>query len=251
MVGFRALWAQQLLLHGRSYTAFQPCDAATKREFRGVGVTSVLADLCLKKAVGHGCVEFFNFPNSNSLPLYKKLSWPVQKGIRRYMRVIDVGALIRGHDGLREKFVPNAKDAVQRDLDFSDCEYSPRQEYLSPRIDEKILDWRFNRHPRFSYQAARADAGELAVFRSGRRGQVREDEIVFINSRSGRALRKIVSVMASARSVDCISMIATNKLPMLAGFMPVPSSINFVRARTDAHVGKAHFDLQPLQIDVT
>jgi hypothetical protein len=205
----------------------------------------------MDQAVKRGGSAIFDFPNENSLPLYLKMNWTVQRGVRRFVRVANMLGLLRRLYDAREKFVPTPTDALRKTIDFGGFDYIPNPHAVSARIDENILDWRFNRHPRFAYDAVRSESNELAVFRPGYRGQISEAELVFVSARKIGTLRRVSKVLTSSNKVDCISIVANDKVPLHAGFIPVPSSINFVRRSMSAEIGGARFDLQPMQIDVT
>lgn len=250
VVGFRALWSQGLVHDGKGYLGFQPCDTATKREYRGSGVFARLFDISMQYAVKNGGDAIFNFPNRFSFPLYRKLGWSEPHGVRRFMRVVNVSNILSRNEDWRRGFVPDLKNVTPRRINFSGMRYSPHSRHLSVKINEEILDWRFNRHPRFTYDATRSSANELSVFRLGHRGLIREAEFAFVSSRGGESLREASNALRSSHEVDCISIVANNRSSLRAGFVPVPSSINFVRKIISSNLVRVPFDLQPMQIDV-
>lgn len=250
VVGFRALWSQRLVLNGKVYKGYQPCDTATKTEHRGGGVSSRLVDISMKYAIQCGGDAIFNFPNSFSFPLYKKLGWSEPQGVRRYVRIARASKVLRRYEDWRRPFVPDLKGDSTMRIDFSSLRYSPHRDCISAKIDEDILNWRFNDHPRFLYYGVSSDSNDLSVFRVGRRGELREAEFAFVSGRGWRALRGVSNELKSSEEVDCMSIVANSSFPFRAGFVPVPSSINFVRKSISATLTDAPFDLQPMQIDV-
>lgn len=250
VVGFRALWAQDLVCNGRNFRGFQPCDTATRKEHRGAGVSSRLVDLSMKYAIECGGDAIFNFPNQFSFPLYKKLGWSEPQGVRRYVRIANASRILRKHRDWRRGFVPDLKQSAGPRIDFDDFQYSPSSGCISVRVDEKILNWRFNDHPKFRYSSISSDSNEISVFRLGRRGDIREAEFAFVSARDWHSLRKVSSKLKSFDTVDCMSIVANSAFPVRAGFIPVPSSINFVRKSISSTLTEVPFDLQPMQIDV-
>jgi len=73
-VSARLLTSWQINYFGCIYNVSQPSDSATHPDYSGRGLFSKLTNKIIEDDKGKG---FFNFPNSNSINIYKKLGWDI------------------------------------------------------------------------------------------------------------------------------------------------------------------------------
>lgn len=101
LVGARPFFALPMAVGGRRLTALQPADTMVRSDHRGQGIFSGMT----RRAIDHyGPREpgfFFNFPNEQSLPGYRKLGWETVGEEARFYRVEDSERVLAARDDAR------------------------------------------------------------------------------------------------------------------------------------------------------
>lgn len=90
-VGSMVFWRNDI----EGAKAYQPCEMAVLNDFRGLGIFSKMNDEGLKYIEEN--TLFYNFPNDNSLPYYKKIGWNIhsKKRYKLFNPIVDGKEIIK------------------------------------------------------------------------------------------------------------------------------------------------------------
>lgn len=274
VVSIRPFWAWSLVYNGKSYSAYQPCDTATMKEFRGLGLFQYSTKIAMMIAKEKGGNIFFNFPNSNSSAGYLKLGWK-DKG--------NVVVLVKPLHSLKIAFTIFASTKTRRStmitnlrsginivssnynlLDAVDMLLKERgswKDLIFGYRDRSIIEWRVFRHPLVEYQIIHNDDA-LAFIALGMRGALTEARILELliskkYIKKNKIIANLIKQIKDKYNVDFVSIIISKSHPhyenlKAIGFHRVISHINFYAhmcSGCNEEIGKAPWALIGFDID--
>jgi len=238
MVGSNAMYPMILTGGGAAVKGWQACDTATIPRCRGRG--HIIGCLkALEGEVGPGEI-FFGFPNNAVRGVYAKLlRWEERAYIPAFVKPVLV-SLGRTDRSVRE--VPafdNGQDDLARRL-------SARGRSMVSK-DRAYLEWRYHRHPAFSYQAfvLRKD-GASRGFLVVRRDVIKGKQVALVMERWGLDAKVERKLLAGAqawcrkhkiRYLALLDNALTRGSAFRQGLFPLPG---FLLSKQQMFMGKDH-----------
>lgn len=140
IVALRIVWRWKLKKGAKTIDAFQMVDTATSSSCRGMGFFKILTLEALK-TIGN-CV-IFNFPNSNSAPLYIKLGWKELKN-QPWLLLFSNPLYFS-----KSKYLSGKLENF--DWELLKHYTNNMKEYWHTPWDERLLKWRFLECPNNQY----------------------------------------------------------------------------------------------------
>jgi len=153
IVGTGTLWPFMFELQGKEYLAYQTCSLAVSENFRGRGVFRNINRVRLETAQQRGASFLFSFPNSNSLPGYKKMDWACLGKIPWFVKPLKPLKIARDKLTGSKSSIPymlNAGDRLLENRIISDAAIHFNDE-LVVKKHAGFFNWRYARHPFFNY----------------------------------------------------------------------------------------------------
>lgn len=99
LVGARPFFGLSMRVDGTPVTAFQPSDTMVHPDHRRRGLFTRMTEAAIDRYGGGEPAFFFNFPNPNSLPGYRRMGWDVVGELPTLHRIQDPAALVRSRVG--------------------------------------------------------------------------------------------------------------------------------------------------------
>ncbi|MGD6856667.1 GNAT family N-acetyltransferase [Bacillus infantis] len=152
IIGVRPFWPWQLSNGGQVLTCYQPIDSVVDKEYRGIGLFTMLT----KNALVENKEKMdlvFNFPNEQSIRGNLKLGWTFVNKLNWYVKVnkfYTFYKLIKNYNGF-ESCSLQAEDLISEDK-IKKIDYSIDAGNIFRTIkSEEFLKWRFLEHPKIKY----------------------------------------------------------------------------------------------------
>ena len=213
-----------LIKGGWSYETFVHPD------YRGLGIFNDLIALAESEARLRGLSFVVNFPNSSSLPGFKKKNWQEIDIFQYRIRFTSVFNIINNISSLKSQFKRD------NDINFPKSDITSDGFYIPPMsftglMSSEYLNWRLDDNNRSNYCTVYYE-NSGALIRLGYRGKLRECQILYIYSMDKNPvnLNKIFAKIKEKWSVDIVSILtSSNKVRRLLGyrnFISVPSQVN-------------------------
>lgn len=93
LVGARAFFALEMAVDGRRLPTLQPCDTMVAADHRRNGLFTRMTERAIERYRDEEPAFFFNFPNDQSLPGYRKLDWRKVEQLGVHYRIENPGRL--------------------------------------------------------------------------------------------------------------------------------------------------------------
>lgn len=184
LVAVNNWWSWSFSLRGKVLRAYQPCDTAVAKDFRGKGLFKTLRLEGLRMAREEGIGLIYNFPNQNSLPGYLSLGWHRQASLPWMVRVLRPWAALRSFKaGGKTRSLP-LEDAYLLQVDILEeagQQISPYDAVLRTHLVNGFFEWRYLQHPFRHYGMVAVSQGRkscAAVFTVNEQGPHRELVVV-------------------------------------------------------------------------
>lgn len=99
LVGARPFFALPMAVAGTEQLALQPADTMVHPEHRGEGLFTRMTERAIDYYTEREPAFFFNFPNDQSLPGYRKLGWETVGELTQYYRIGNPEAVLSDRSG--------------------------------------------------------------------------------------------------------------------------------------------------------
>ena len=153
IIGTGTLWPFMFELQGKDHLAYQTCSLAVSENFRGRGVFRNINRVRLETAQQRGASFLFSFPNSNSLPGYKKMDWAYLGKIPWLVKPLQPLKIARDKLSGPKTSLPhelNTGDRLSENRIIFDAAIQFNDE-LVVKKNADFFNWRYARHPFFNY----------------------------------------------------------------------------------------------------
>lgn len=191
------------------------------------------------------------FPNSKSLPGYIKRNWiHVDNYINYWIKPFLSFNMIINFLDIKKPFIKSS-NRIKNNFNFGDFNTDFYQNIITSKWDKKSLEWRFNEMPQSEYNYFNNEQFE-SVVRMGKRGKLNELQILYLNPKSSRFMRKdfsdFIIKLKFQRKVDLISFPISKDNPFdqkmnFIGFLKFKSKTNFVYKLNDSSLSKVKISL--------
>ncbi|MCT4588718.1 MAG: GNAT family N-acetyltransferase [Carboxylicivirga sp.] len=186
IIGVNNWWTWQLTSRGNIIKAYQPCDSAVHKDYRGKGCFRLLRLHGLKMAQEQGVQLLFNYPNKNSLHAYLSLGWHYQQTIPWMVKVLRPLMVVRAlftNDQtstikLDEQYNIDSELIREAEMNTSDYDH-----FIKINRVEGFYGWRYKNHPQRDYYMLTVKKGRkscVAIFTVNQKGAHRELVVVDI-----------------------------------------------------------------------
>ena len=210
-------------------------------DFQGKGLFTKLIRKVMEETQKQGVDILFVFPNKNALPGYKKLGWQQVNCINFWVRPASLSSVFKFSPALLKKAFKADKVS---EINIADKSHVPflqlnklkgsQGNWITPHRSKEYLLWRFFTLPIYNYKIIKTDYG-TAIIRSGKRGDLKEIQIIeiFPNEKLDyRFLKSILKEIKKSTKSDLITINVSkahpaNNLLYKMFFVPVPNKINF------------------------
>jgi hypothetical protein len=160
IVGFRALVPAVFKINNKIEVLYQFCESSTHKDYRGKHIFSDLTERAMKIS---GKDIFCHFPNSNSLPAYKKSFGTIKIDELKYLTSF-TGCLnfksiiidkIEKHQFYIFSYEKNIYQQIDQNMAFLEInnlqEFSITDEKIIAKRGFEFIKWRFIEHPKNKY----------------------------------------------------------------------------------------------------
>lgn len=243
---------------GKEVRVATPYETFVHPEFQSRGIFSGLLDNVMAVSREASIDILFFFPNSNSLRGLKKKKWNfIERPVSYYLRpLISLSNFSRFVD-IKKPFFPSTQLGQYEQFSFQPPDNFDTNGLIH-RPSPDYLKWRFNEFRENVYRHYKRGCVEV-VARVGKRGHLREAQIVYFNLNSEHSARRAVAdskaIVNDMRSCfDLVGMPASPSSRYVAvlsqlGFFRFPSSTNFCFLPLNSEVAISHSDLEFTGID--
>jgi len=176
------------------------------------------------------------FPNMKSLKSYTKQGWIHQKKyVNYYLKPLFSLKLLFNIFDIKQPFVPNTP-LEKNTFNFYNFNSAIYKDVCTSFWSNECLNWRFNEMPQSEYCHVQLDCIE-SVGRLGKRGELIELQIIYINSKTDKLdfneFKNVISYFKRTIQPDLISFPMSIYNPYLKtmsrnGFLKLNSNTNFV-----------------------
>lgn len=233
-----------LIKGGWSYETFVHPD------YRGLGIFNDLIALAESEARLRGLSFVVNFPNSSSLPGFKKKNWQEIDIFQYRIRFTSKLKVITNISSLMSQFKCD-NDIVFPKIDITrDYSYIPPMSFTG-LMSSEYLNWRLGDPNQRHYSAVSCE-NSGAIIRLGNRGKLRECQILYTYSvdKNPVNLNKLFRKIKEKLSVDIVSILtSSNKVKRFRGyrkFIHVPSQVNMTFKKLTNDPEKLDFSIYDL-----
>ena len=231
IVGCVAYGMQPFLLNEGKFKGILSFETFVHPKFQGLGVFSKLIKLAEEEATKLGVDFMLNFPNSNSLRGFLKSSWQKLDSPEYWIKTKNIFKTFLNITDLKKAFQPDPSNLLSLETPESYTQ-SSKTDRLSSVINLDYLNWRFFSHPVAHYDII--DTNEFyAILRVGRRGKLREVQLLFINPKQGQSIKikKFLRTCKAKVNYDIISFPISKNNPVRSElknnlFIKVPNRTN-------------------------
>lgn len=229
IIGTGTLWPFNFKLNGKVYPAYQTCGLAVSEHFRRRGVFRNINRVRIETAKAAGASFLFSFPNSKSLPGYKKMGWSTLGKLKWYVKPIRPFQILNDLIFQNEPSIPvrPEKPLMLQEGQIRYRRISGNDDILRLNKNERYFNWRYANHPYFSYGFIKYEEDEDftygAVFSILQKGRFREMVIIDIISRNFEMTQCIIKKaeeVARRYRVMYLAMVAPEGSSTLTMTMP-------------------------------
>ena len=245
-------------LRGKKVRVATPYETFVHPKFQSRGIFSGLLDNVMLASREAAIDMLFFFPNSNSQRGLEKKNWKfIEKPVSYYLRPLISLRNLTTFADIRKPFLASAQLGNYEQFTIQPPDsFDTKGLIHRPSLD--YLRWRFNEFRENVYRHYKSGCVEI-IARVGKRGQLREAQIVYLNLNSQHStqraeadLKTIVNDMRSC--FDLVGMPASPSSRYVAvlsrlGFFQVPSSTNFCYLPLRSEISVSHSDLEFTGID--
>ena len=214
-------------IYGASYENF----VNPKYQRRGIFVKliKIAETICYNR----GMEFLICFPNSNSLPGYKKAGWISQRVMKCRIKITSTLRVISNLSSLRKPFIlRNIKNNV---IELSDKEFDWTDKHRNmPIWDKEYLMWRFGDMYRCANCCIDSE-NFFAIARVGNRGKLKECQIITVMPygiySKQKAFSEFIEYVQCREKPDiitCCDIMSNESYMLYTGFFVVPTKVNFV-----------------------
>ncbi len=232
LVGCVGYGRQPFLHNGQEHSGVLSFETFVDPNFQGQGIFSKLLKYAEEQVLASDIKIMLNFPNSNSLPGFLKKQWQ-QLDINCYYLKPKISlSLLKNIKDIKKPFIPLANnfDTLKHQVPKTFKQHPKNK--LEAKITLDYIKYRFFSHPNGHYKVYNT-AGDFAIARLGKRGNLLELQILYVNFNtiSGGRFKKIIKQMSSGLAVNLVSY-PTSSHSVLTTilksqfFIKVPSSTN-------------------------
>lgn len=231
IVGCVAYGMQPFVINNVTYKGVLSFETFVHPAFQGLGVFSKLIKLAEEEAVNLGVDIMLNFPNSNSLRGFLKSNWQKLDNPEYWIKTGSIFKTILNITDLKKAFQPDPSNFSSLTTPESFTQ-SLNTENLSSVIHLEYLKWRFFSYPVALYEVIDTDEF-YAILRMGRRGKIREAQVLFINPKQEQKvkIKKFLKACKAKIDYDAISFPISKNNPVRSElkqnlFIKVPNRTN-------------------------
>ncbi|WP_298418008.1 GNAT family N-acetyltransferase [uncultured Kordia sp.] len=212
-----------------------PYEAFVDPEYQGMGVFKKMILFGEEYAKKEGVQVMLAFPNTSSLKGFIRRGWTQVENPVAYLTKIQlkVSTLVNMLD-IKKAFVHNPSTR-KNTFEFTDLSESIFTDQIYGIWTKVYLEWRFNENPAGEYaHTTHNDCSALA--RIGRRGKLKEAQILFVDKKGGEISKKEIKVLIKnikkQTNANIISFPMSSFHPLYGyvtslGFINLKSKTNF------------------------
>lgn len=180
----------------------------------------------------------YNFPNSNSLPGFKRMDWLQANEIRQYkIKLLNPLKVLFHATDIKKVFVPNESNMAVLPKDISEHVMGIKRDVdddvIVPIWNREYLKWRFLTYPNREY-LIQDTSDYFCASMVGQRGCLKVVEILYMEAKNGHPTNRIFkAVIRDIKKSANPDILAYTKTPFddtidgVWGFIGVPSHANF------------------------
>lgn len=229
-IGFGQMtFGDKLLSCALSYETF------VHPNYQGCHLFTKLTKLAEEECSRRGVDVLYNFPNSNSLPGFIKRGWTAKRITTYKIKLCKPLKCILHISDIKKGFTPLDSNLIQiRNNNIIDLGVVAQNGVFIPQWSNQYIKWRFLTYPVGCYWIYNEN-DVFAIFRLGRRGKLKQAELLHIQRSHGKLSKKdwlrVYKKMRRETDVDFIGISASNDHPIAKflswHYISVPSRSNF------------------------
>lgn len=228
--GINAYGTELIFINGGLEKNLRPYDTFVLKEYRGLGYLNNFLKNIENYASNSGYGSLFFFPNKSSVEVLRRSGWlEVKRKIKIYLKIKSINTIKYIND-LRCEFAPHTADEINDNL-LDGISFVPYKHNGCMYVTKDYLLWRFAKSKITKYRLIKFDEFNFAIGRAGKRGRIREFQIIYFSSPAvtNRIVNKLLS---SIKEFDLISIYYQDGHPqarfskILTGTFSVNSKIN-------------------------
>lgn len=203
-------------------------------KYQGCGLFKKLITLAEESSKALGVEYLYNFPNTQSLPGFKRMGWLyVPKEIEYRIKVINFMRFVRNLKSIKQPFSPNKQNPIINDNLAHRFNNKCVHNCIMPLWSEEYIKWRFIDNPQAQYIISN-DPRYFAIARVGYRGELKECQILLLQHKEGMNIKQAVCLFSKyldeVENPDFISICCTSNTHIshdLKHMIKVPTRANF------------------------
>jgi len=204
IVGTGTLWPFKFQLNGTIHLAYQTCGLGVSERFRRRGVFRNINQFRIETAREKNASFLFSFPNSNSLPGYKKMGWAYLGKLKWYVKPLKPVQILKDLLYNKAGSVPYRLDE-KYNLEKNQIKYDSthvQPDKIELLKSDGYFNWRYGSHPYFQYgfiqHKKEGDVTYGAVVSVLKKGDFKEMVIIDIVSKSFEMTKSIIAEVEKA-----------------------------------------------------
>lgn len=251
IVGCVGYGLQEFYLNGKLVKGSLAFENFVHPKYQRKGVFKKLIAL-LEKEISKKRVDFLLvFPNTNSLPGYVRMNWSKLTSPEYRIKGNKTFKLLFSFKELKKGFLPNESNITEfkQITGFKQSSFNQ----LHSVINTDYLNWRFFTHPVSEYIVIENENYQ-SVLRMGRRGNLREAQVLFLNvvDKTKFRMKDYLKKCKVQASYDLISFSVTQNNPLLVQlkrnmFIKVPNRTN-ICYKIINHNAVTDYDLKSISL---
>lgn len=202
--------------------------------YQGHGLFKKLITLAEESCKALGVEYLYNFPNSQSLPGFKRMGWKFRsKEIEYRIKIVNLFKFIKEIKSLRKPFYANNPKPSGIVYNTIIPSYIGEQNIVIPLWTAEYIKWRFIDFPQAQYVIF-SNTQYFAIARVGYRGKLKECQILLLQNDKALSYKKAIALFSkhliSVESPDMISICCarnTSTSHELKYMLKVPTQANF------------------------
>lgn len=174
IIGCVALGKHILNVKGVKYYCALSYETFVHPNYQGKGLFKKLISLAEQEAIKQDIQVLINFPNSNSLPGFTKMTWKKLDIPEYWIKLINIYNVFKNYKDIKKSYIP-------LQTNFKDLKRYEYKEKLYDNIyietSQEFFNWRFYQYPVNNYHIIN-DNENFAIGRLGKRGKLLELQIL-------------------------------------------------------------------------
>ncbi|EAZ96275.1 hypothetical protein FBBAL38_02610 [Flavobacteria bacterium BAL38] len=234
IVGCVALGMQDFVCQENTIKAAMSFETFVHPNYQGKGIFKKLIDLAETESRNRGIKFLLNFPNSNSLPGFKKSGWRSIDCSEYWIKGSDFFKILFNIRDIRKSFLPNPSNLKSLNKDKLSLLNDFNKDNLSFEsiLNEKYIEWRFFKYPMSEYAIINND-DLFSIARVGYRGGLKESQVLTVKNKSQKniSISDLIKEYKKKTNYDIISFPISKKNKIRKNiarllFIKVPSKTN-------------------------